>query len=113
MPIRPGARDGLRDLLAEGLPFDPEQIEGIDRHEVFITPEEAIFVFESHIGTDALASLLVKPDFWQAAITWGEHIAAAPRIAEGVYSWTRSQEPQELSYLPTPGPGDSDGGDIF
>jgi hypothetical protein len=31
-------------LLESGPPFDPEQITGLDRHEVFLTSKEAVFV---------------------------------------------------------------------
>ena len=113
LPIKPEAHDAVRMLLNEGPPFDPDQMTGLDRHEVFLTPDEAIFLFDSQFGADALESLLTKPELWQAAASWREYIAGPPRIAEGVYLWARRDEPEELSYLPTPGAGDSDGGDIF
>jgi hypothetical protein len=109
VPLLPGAHEGVRGLLARGTPFDPAEI---DRHEVFLTPEEAIFVFESDRGAEAIAALS-NPELWQAADTWQEHIAGPPRLAEVVYSWARADEGGELSFLPTSGPGDSDGGDIF
>jgi len=112
VPLKADAFDAVRDLLAEGPPFDPEQVPGLDRHEVFLSHDEAVFVFDSGASADALA-LLAEPDFLRTAITWREHIAGPPRVAEDVYSWTRIEESPELSYLPTPGPGDSDGGDIF
>lgn len=112
VPLQPNAYDAVRDLLAGGPPFDPEQIPGLDRHEVFLSREEAVFVFDSGAGADTLA-LLSEPDFLRTAISWREHIAGPPRVAEDIYSWTRIELAEELSYLPTPGPGDSDGGDIF
>jgi hypothetical protein len=112
VPLKPNAYDAVRDLLAKGPPFDPEQIPGLDRHEVFLSRDEAVFVFDSGAEADAL-SLLAEPNFLRAAITWREHIAGAPRVAEDVYSWKRIDALEELSFLPTPGPGDSDGGDIF
>ena len=39
--------------------------------------------------------------------------AGPPRVGEQVYSWTPADVPGNVSYLPTPGPGDSDGGDIY
>jgi hypothetical protein len=113
LPIKPEAHDAVRALLEGGPPFDPAQMEGLDRHEVFLTPEEAIFLFDSHLGADALAPLVADPELWQAVAGWREHIAGPPRIAEDVYSWARRNERDELSYLPTPGAGDSDGGDVF
>jgi hypothetical protein len=107
VPLLPGAHEAVRRQLAQGPPFDPAEPPELERHEVFLTREEAIFVFESDRGADAIG-LLSK-----AANAWQEHIAGPPRLAEVVYSRTRADEVGELSFLPTPGPGDSDGGDIF
>jgi hypothetical protein len=113
LPIKPEAHDAVRELLEGGPPFDPEQMTGLDRHEVFLTAQEAIFLFDSQLGTDAIAQLVAHTELWQAAAAWRDHIAGPPRIAENVYSWTRRTESDELSYLATPGAGDSDGGDIY
>jgi hypothetical protein len=113
LPIKLAAHDAVRTLLVDGPPFDPEQVAGLDRHQVFLTTQEVIFLFDSDVGAGALASLIAEPDLWQAAAAWRQHIAGPPRIADEVYSWARRNEPEELSYLPTPGAGDSDGGDIF
>jgi hypothetical protein len=113
VPIKPEAHDAVRGLLESGPPFDPAQIEGLDRHEVLLTAQEAIFLFDFRLGADLLSPLVADPDLWQAAAAWREHIAGPPRIAEDVYTWAQPHELDELSSLPTPGPGDSDGGDIF
>jgi len=113
LPIKPEAHASVHALLESGPPFDPEQMDGFDRHEVFLTPQEVIFLFDSDFGGNALAALIADPGLWQAAAAWRNHIAGPPRIAESVYSWTRHTDSDELSYLPTPGAGDSDGGDVF
>ncbi len=100
-------------VLKQGPPFDPAGIDGLDRHEVFVTSDEAVFVFESELGSGGLAALLAEPKLWEAAAAWGEHVAGPPRIAESVFSWSRGEPDDDISFLPTPGPGDSDGGDIF
>jgi len=113
VPLRPDSFDAVRDLLAQGPPFDPERIPGLYRHEVFLSQEEAVFVFDSGAGADDLAPLLTEPDFLKTAAVWRDYIAGPPRFADTLYSWSRVEEPEALSFLPTPGPGDSDGGDIF
>jgi hypothetical protein len=85
----------------------------LDRHEVFLTTDETVFLFESRLGIEALTPLLAAPDLWAAVGRWQEHLAGPPRVAEAAYSWTRPETAKGLSYLPTRGPGDSDGGDIF
>jgi hypothetical protein len=113
VPLKPGAHASVSRLLKQGPPFDPAAIDGLDRHEVFVSPDEAVFVFESELGSGALAALLAEPKLWEAAAAWSEHVAGPPRIAESVFSWSRSEPEEDISFLPTPGPGDSDGGDIF
>jgi hypothetical protein len=104
VPIRLDAHDEVRRLLEAGpRPFDPEEAPELDRCEAFLTKEEAILIFESEQGANALR---------QAGAPWEELVAGPPRIAVAVYSWERPEE-AGLSFLPTPGPGDSDGGDIF
>lgn len=115
LPLKPGAREEVRALLDERPPFDPEPIEGLVRHEAFLTPDEVVFLFESDLGTDWLATVLSQPKVSQAAAAWHEHIDGPPRIAEGVFSWSRPDDDadEDVFYLPTPGPGDSDGGDVY
>jgi hypothetical protein len=113
VPLKPESHASVSRLLKQGPPFDPGAIEGLDRHQVFLTPDEAVFLFESHVAADALAPLLADPKLWEAVSAWGEYVAGPPRIAEEVFSWTLSEDPEDVSFLPTPGPGDSDGGDIY
>jgi hypothetical protein len=113
VPLKPGANASVSRLLKQGPPFDPRTIEGLDWHEVFLTSDEAVFVFESQLGAGALTALLGDPKLWEAAVAWGEHVAGPPRIAESVFSWSRGEPAEDVSFLPTPGPGDSDGGDIY
>jgi hypothetical protein len=113
LPLKPDAGEAVSRLLTEGPPFDPASIEGLGRHEAYVSSDEVLFVFESEPGADALAPLLSDPKLWEAAAEWREHIAGRPRIAEEVFSWARGGADGDVSYLPTPGPGDSDGGDIY
>jgi hypothetical protein len=113
LPLKPGAHDEVRALLDAGPPFDPAGVQGLDRHEVFLTPNEVVFFFESGLGADALAGLLSEPELWQAAASWREHVGGPPRVGEDVFSWSRVDGEGDVYFLPTPGPGDSDGGDIY
>jgi hypothetical protein len=113
LPLKQGAREKVRALLEAGPPFDPSALQGLDRYEVFLTANEVVFLFESGLGTDALAALLSRAEIRQAASAWHEHLEGPPRIAEDVYSWARVERDGDAYYLPTPGPGDSDGGDVY
>jgi hypothetical protein len=99
VPLREGAHHAVRSLLAAGPPFDPDEI-GLDRHDVYLTPSEAIFVFESRLGEKALEPLLEQPELWQSAAAWHAHVVGPPTIAEDVYSWTRPEAGVDRSLLP-------------
>jgi hypothetical protein len=107
LPLRPESRDAVRTLLADGPPFDP-QLLGLDRHDVYLTATEAIFIFESKLGADALEPLLQEPALWESAAAWHDHLAGVPQIAEDIYSWTGSSIRIDTALLP---PGLHNGGD--
>jgi hypothetical protein len=111
VPVKESAREQVRELVGSGPPFDLPG-SGLDAHHVFLTEREAIFVFEA-TDRSALERLVANVDVWAAAEAWQEHLAGEPRIAEDAYSWTRSDVPDGVSFAPTPGPGDSDGGDVY
>jgi hypothetical protein len=111
LPLREGASARAAELLRRGPPFDPEAV-GLERHHVFLTDQEAVFVFEADTS-DAAERLVGDGEFWSAAAAWEDLVAGPPRLAEDVYSWVRPHVPDDLSFASTPGPGDSDGGDLF
>jgi hypothetical protein len=99
LPLAPGALPKVRTLLADGPPFDPEAL-GLDRHHVYLTESEAIFVFESDRGAAALEPLLSSSTLWESAAAWQAHLAGPPRIAEDAFSWTRPRPGLDRSLLP-------------
>ena len=82
LPLKEDAQEPVRALLADGPPFDPEPL-GLDRHQVFLTAREAVFVFESELGAGALEPLLHDPELWQSAAAWHEYLAGAAADRRG------------------------------
>lgn len=111
LPLREGASEEAAKLLRRGPPFDPEAV-GLERHHVFLTDSEAVFVFEAD-SQDAAERLIGGESFWSAASVWKDIVDGPPRLAEDVYSWMRPHVPDDVTFAPTPGPGDSDGGDLY
>jgi hypothetical protein len=99
LPLHEDAYEAVRELLAAGPPFDPVELD-LDRHVVFLTPSEAVFIFESRHGADALEPLLQDPKLWQSVAAWHDYLAGPPRIAEDVFSWERSGSELDRSLLP-------------
>lgn len=90
VPIREDAHYAVRDLLDAGPPFDPSKLPGLERHEVYLSLDEVVFLFDSSFGAHAIEPLLADPALWEAAASWHEYLAGPPRIADEVFSWRRA-----------------------
>jgi hypothetical protein len=111
LPLKRGAGAHAKRLLAKGLPFDPEAA-GLESHEILVSDDEVVFVFEAS-GQHVRDQLVAEASAWTAGGAWKDLVAAAPRFAETAFASRRTEAQDQLSSAPTPGPGDSDGGDIF
>lgn len=87
VPLKAGARDRVRQLLEKGPPFDPEAT-GLDRHQVFLTDHEAVFLFEAP-DQSILDRLARSPRLRWAAAAWRHYIGGPARLADVAYSWAR------------------------
>jgi hypothetical protein len=112
LPLKPGVRARAEALLRVGPPFDLEETQ-FDRHQVFVTDREVVFVFEGRGPSHALELPAEDPALWRAAADWQACLSERPRLAVTAYSWERSTEEEGVSFESTPGPGDSDGGDLY
>ena len=84
-PLKPGAEARARELLDEGPPIDLEG-SAFNAHEVFVTPQEVVFVFE---GNETLSLTAGDPGIWRAAKDWADCLDGRPRIARSACSWKR------------------------
>jgi hypothetical protein len=111
-PLKAGSASDARKLLADGPPFDLESSAFL-RHSVHLNDREVVFVFESEGAPATLELAAGDPEVWHAAEAWNELLTERPRIARTVFSWERAAEGTDVSFESTPGPGDSDGGDLY
>ena len=110
IPIKAGTHEHVRRLVAEGPAFAPGDL-GLERRHVFVTGGEVVIFLE---GTEtSLVRVLGDPSAAAVHAAWGEYVASAPRVAEDASSWRRIDYDEGLSFEPTPGPGDSEGGDLY
>jgi hypothetical protein len=84
-PLKLGAEARARELLDEGPPFDLEG-SAFEAHEVFVTPQEVVFVFE---GNETLSLTAGDPAIRRAANAWADCLDGRPRIARSAFSWKR------------------------
>ena len=92
VPFKEGASARVRELAAAGPPFDPNETQ-LTRHQLLLTAQEAIFVFET-ADERGLHALLEEVDVWAAASAWHDLVAGPPRLAEVAYSWERPEPPR-------------------
>ena len=89
LPLFQGSHDVVRGLLAGGPPFDLDAL-GLERHTVYLTDDEVVFVFEWR-GVESFESLLAQPGVWDVAASWTQVAAGPPRLAEAAYTWNRPE----------------------
>jgi hypothetical protein len=85
VPLKPDAKPKAEALLAEGPPFDPAGL-GLESHEVFLSDEEAVFVF---VGVPAalLSTAAANDEIWTAGEAWLPLVGGPIRYAERAYAW--------------------------
>jgi hypothetical protein len=97
--LRDGAHEQAARLLAGGPPFDPADV-GFERHAVYLSSDEVVFVFE---GTDVewelddLVSDYFHPLVRAALESWRPLLESDPHIARGVFFWERASEDKETT----------------
>jgi hypothetical protein len=89
VPLKQGALEHVRDLAAHGPPFDPSET-ALTRHQLLLTEQEAIFVFETQTD-EGLMALLSQLDVGAAAAAWHDLVDGPPRLAEVAYAWERPE----------------------
>lgn len=89
VPLAEGAESRARELLEKGPPFDLPETD-LERHAVYLSDREAIFVFETPGDEPPLRLRAEDPEVLYAAEAWRELVQGQPRKADPVFSWTRA-----------------------
>ena len=90
VPLQEASLQRARGLIEQGPPFDPSEA-GLERHDVFLTEREVVFLFEGHQVSDSVRRLARDPGLWRATRAWSGCLAGRPRLAELRYSWARGR----------------------
>lgn len=87
--LKPGAADDARELIDQGPPFDPETL-GFDRHVVYLSDEEIVFIFEgARVGALVRTLAGAGEGTRQAFAAWEQLLDGLPRLAHEAYHWQR------------------------
>ena len=85
------------ELIAKGPPFDLSE-SGLERHTVYLSAGEIVFVFEGKDVEWIVEDLVDDPFRWlvaEALDTWRPLIEGEPRIARPAFVWMRENAPAE------------------
>ena len=97
--LKPGSEPRAKELIAKGPPFDPRE-SGFDRHSIYLSATEVIFVFEAHEVEWLVDSLIDEPFHWMlrdALDEWRPLVEGRPRMAREQFFWERDRPAQERS----------------
>jgi hypothetical protein len=87
--LKEGAETRAAELLQDGPPFDPGE-RGFERHAVYLSARDVVFVFEGPEVDSLLDDLVGEPFSWllsNALHEWQSLADGPPRIARPAYSW--------------------------
>jgi hypothetical protein len=90
--LKEGARDRAAELVAGGPPFDPEAL-GFERHAVYLSAGEAVFLFEGSSAARRLADVLDDMVTSAAFSAWAPLLEGTPRLGHEFYFWTADRHP--------------------
>jgi hypothetical protein len=90
VPIRRGTAEEARRLVAEGPPFELGRLP-LERHHVFVSEREVMFVFEGESAPAAVDALSRDTSVLKAALRWRGILAGRPRLAEERFGWARAE----------------------
>jgi hypothetical protein len=89
--LKTGAEQQATELLAQGPPFDPDEI-GLQRHVAYVCGDEVVFVFEGPEVEGVVDDLVGYPfgsRIRAAFDKWRPLIEELPRVARPAYEWER------------------------
>ena len=94
--LKEGSEQRAAELVGAGPPFDLTDT-GIVRHSIYISPSEAVFVFEGHEVEWIVDQLIDEPfhyDLQRALEQWREIVDGEPRVARERFGWQLDGEPR-------------------
>ena len=104
VPLKPGCLERAKELVAKGPPFDPTAL-GLERHQIYVSERQAVFVFTGPNVREKLEQLTRNPTLWRAGLAWRACIAGPPRLTnpretlpahngQPVYNWNTDDTPR-------------------
>jgi hypothetical protein len=86
--LKPNSEGRATQLLESGPPFDPDGL-GFERHSVYLTADQVVFVFEGGRLDHLLQAVVRDRTNVGAFKAWEPLIEGFPAVAREAYSWQR------------------------
>ena len=84
--LKPDAEKRAAELVEHGPPFDPDGL-GFERHTVYLSGNQVVFVFEGGRLDHLLHGVVRNPENVGAFKQWEPLIDGFPTVAREAYSW--------------------------
>lgn len=88
--IKPGKREQLAAVLAEGPPFDLAA-KGFNRHQAFLGEQELVLIFEGERAVTNVRSLAASLPL--SEVTRLGRLVSNPQVLSDGYEWTAAPAP--------------------
>jgi hypothetical protein len=85
--LKHGARDKAQELIRVGPPFEPREL-GFERHGVYLSSDEVVFLFEGPSAGRRLANMIDGMVTSASFSAWAPLLKGTPRIAHEHFFWT-------------------------
>jgi hypothetical protein len=89
VPVDPDHIERARELVRRGPPYDLNAVPGLERHEVYVTDHDVLFVFEGADPGLAVERVMRDARVWGALEDWDDHVIGRPSVVEPDYTWSR------------------------
>jgi hypothetical protein len=89
--LQEGAHEEAEELIANGPPFDPEEL-GFHRLAAYLTATEIVFLFEAPEVEWIVNDLVDDPRLSAAFVPWRKLVDGTPRLANERFYWSRDED---------------------
>jgi len=89
--LKEGSQEAAEELIRRGPPFEPGEL-GFERHSVYVSPHDVVFLFEAH-AVDRVVDNIVDDSVLSTALApWSALVDGPPRLAHERYHWSRGEQ---------------------
>ena len=87
--LKEGTAEQAATLVRRGPPFDPGE-SGFERHAVYLSADQVIFLFEADAADRSVQEILANGTRSAALGAWGPLLDQVPQLAVEGYYWKRT-----------------------